>query len=182
MVPDYRNDVAGTLFNPANAANKRRDFAAARRLVDEAFPYHRDALQANPRHPDYRSCYRNSLVELTQSCAGRGDRTGALAAATKRRDLGWDPAVDAYEAAGMLARCAPIVEKNDKLDAAKRQAEMQFYADQAMAMLRDAVAKGYENIEHMKQDNNLDPLRERADFKKVVAELEAARQAPSKKP
>src|SRR4029077_467232 len=96
------------------------------------------ALQADPQQPDYRACYRNNLVELTQSCAGQGDRPAALAAATKRCDLGWDPAVDAYEAACALARCVPIVEKNDKLNATQRQGEMKFYADQAIAMLRDA--------------------------------------------
>jgi hypothetical protein len=79
-----------------------------------------------------------------------------------------------------LAQCVPVVEKDDKLDAAKRQAEMAIYADQAMAMLRDAVAKGYKDIEHMKKDKDLDALREREDFKKVVAELEAAKEAPSK--
>ena len=160
----------------------RRDFDAARRFLDEAFPHYQAALQANPRHPDYRSYYRNNLVELTLSCAGQGDRPAALAAATKRRDLGWDPAVDAYGAACTLARCVPIVEKDDKLDAANRQAEMQFYADQAMAMLRDAVAKGYKNVEHMKKDKDLDPLREREDFKNVVAELETGKKAPTEKP
>ena len=147
--------------------------AAARKLVDEAIPHHLAALQANPRHIDYRSRYRNSLVELTQSCAGLGDRPAALATATKRRDLGWDPAVDAYEAACMLALCVPIVENDDKLDAPKRQDEMQFYADQAIAMLRDAVAKGYKNIEHLKNDKYIGAIREREDFKKIVAELEA---------
>src|SRR5205814_4950145 len=73
-VPDCRNDAAGTLCNLANAAGKRRDFAAARQRVDEALPYHQAALQVNPRHPDYRSCYRNNLVELAQRCAGQGDR------------------------------------------------------------------------------------------------------------
>jgi serine/threonine protein kinase len=171
-VLDYRNGLAGTLFNLANAANVRRDFAAARRLLDEAFPYHREVLQANPRNSEYRSYYRNSLVVLAQSCAGLGDRPAALAATTKRHDLGWDPAVDAYEAAGMLAHCVPIVEKNDKLDATKRHAEKQFYADQAIAILRDAVAKGYRDIEHMKKDKTLDALRQREDFKNLLAELE----------
>src|SRR5262249_19884707 len=104
-VPDYRNDVAGTLFNLANAAGNRRDFAASRRLLDEAFPYYREVLQANPRNPTYRWYFRNSLMELAKSCSGLGDRPAALAAATKRRDLGWEPAADAYEATCMLARC-----------------------------------------------------------------------------
>jgi serine/threonine protein kinase len=172
-IPEYRNAVAGTLFNLANVANKRRDFAAARKLLDEAFPYHQAALKANPRHTDYRAYYRNSLVELTQSCAGLGDRPAALAAATKRRDLGWDPAVDAYEAACMLALCVPIVEKDDKLDEAQRQAEKEFYAGQAIAMLRESVARGYRDAAHMKQDKYISAIHEHEDFKKVVAELEA---------
>jgi len=50
---------------------------------------------------------------------------------------------------------------------------MQFYADQAMAMLRDAVAKGFKDAAHMKKDTDLDPLRQREDFQKLLAELEA---------
>ena len=76
-------------------------------------------------------------------------------------------------AACMLAQCVPIVEKDDKLDCGKTTGRNAFYADQAMAMLRDAVAKGYKDADHMKKDKDLDPLREREDFKKVVAELEA---------
>jgi serine/threonine protein kinase len=172
-VPEYRNDASGTLFNLASAANRRQDFDAARKLVDEAIPYHLAALKANPRHIHYRAGYRNSLMELTQSCAGLGDRPAALAAATKRRDLGWDSAVDAYEAACMLALCVTIVEKDDKLVAAKRQDEMQFYADQAIAMLRDAVGKGFQNVDLLKQDKYIGAIREHEEFKKVVAELEA---------
>jgi serine/threonine protein kinase len=170
---DYRNAVAGTLFNLANVAGRRRDFAAARRFLDEAFPHHQAALQGNPQRLDYRWYYRNSLRELARTCAGRGDRPGALAAATKGHDLGWDPPVDAYFAASMLAQCMPVVEKDDKLAAAGRQAGIAFYGDLAMAMLRDAVAKGYKNADQMKTDKDLHPLREREDFKTVLAELGA---------
>ena len=150
--------------------------------MDEAIPYHRAALRARPLDPDYRLLYRYSLVELTQSCAGQGDRPAALDAAGKIRDLGWDPAADAYGAAWTLAWCVPVVEKDDKLDEPKRRAEVQFYADQAMAMLRDAVAKGYKDVDHLKNNKDLDVFREREDFKKLVAELEAARPVPSKMP
>ena len=46
-------------------------------------------------------------------------------------------------------------------------------ADLAMNWLRQAVAAGYKNVAHMKKDTDLDPLREREDFKKLLAELEA---------
>ena len=45
-VTDYRNAVAGTLCKLANLAGKRRDFAAARRFLDEALPDHQAALRA----------------------------------------------------------------------------------------------------------------------------------------
>ena len=181
--PDYSNNVAGRLFDPreggSHAPGLRRGPPTAGRgvpLPPGRAPGQSGAIPTTGRIIGW------SLVELTQSCAGQGDRPAALAAAAKLRDLGWDPATDAFVAAWTLARCVAIVEKDDKLDEAKRRAEMQFYADQAMAMLRDAVAKGYKNAEHMKTDKDLDPLREREDFKKVVAELEAAKEAPPKKP
>jgi eukaryotic-like serine/threonine-protein kinase len=48
----------------------------------------------------------------------------------------------------------------------------QEYADRAMELLHEAVKAGFKNVAHMKKDTDLDILRERDDFKKLVAELE----------
>ncbi len=45
-------------------------------------------------------------------------------------------------------------------------------ADRAMEWLRKAVAAGYKDVEHLKKDTALDALRDREDFKKLIAELE----------
>jgi len=45
--------------------------------------------------------------------------------------------------------------------------------EQAMADLRQAFAKGFKDLEGVKKDDRFDPLRNRADFKKLLAELEA---------
>jgi serine/threonine-protein kinase len=45
----------------------------------------------------------------------------------------------------------------------------------AIALLQQAIAKGYKDAEHMKKDDDLKALRERDDFKKLVAALEAAK-------
>ena len=45
----------------------------------------------------------------------------------------------------------------------------------AMERLKQAVAAGFRDIELMKKTRELDPLREREDFKKLIAELEAKR-------
>ena len=41
-----------------------------------------------------------------------------------------------------------------------------------MKLLRDAVSKGYKDVAHMKKDADIDPLRQRDDFRKLIAELE----------
>jgi hypothetical protein len=64
------------------------------------------------------------------------------------------------------------VAKHDKLDDQERKAAAQFYADAAMKMVHHEVNKGYKDVMQMKTDHDLDPLRQREDFKKLVAELE----------
>ena len=46
------------------------------------------------------------------------------------------------------------------------------YADRAMELLQKAVKAGWKDAAHIKADADLDPLRERADFKKLIADLE----------
>jgi hypothetical protein len=53
---------------------------------------------------------------------------------------------------------------------------------EALALLQQAVAKGYKNAAHMKQDKDLDALREREDFQKLLAELEKQIENPPAKP
>ena len=62
--------------------------------------------------------------------------------------------------------------KHDKLGDKQRKEAAQFYGDAALKLLRDAVSKGYKDVPHMKKDPDLDPLRQREDFQKLVAELE----------
>jgi hypothetical protein len=42
-----------------------------------------------------------------------------------------------------------------------------------MRLFREAVSKGYKDVAHVKTDTDLDPLRQRDDFKKLLAKLEA---------
>jgi serine/threonine protein kinase/Tfp pilus assembly protein PilF len=48
----------------------------------------------------------------------------------------------------------------------------QSYADRAVELLQQAVKTGYKDAAHMKKNTDLDPLRQREDFQKLVAELE----------
>jgi tetratricopeptide (TPR) repeat protein len=178
--PDLQNELATTCFNLAFLHQQQGNWAAAKRVLLEGRPHHLTALRANPRNPIYRQFYRNHLGLLIMVHAGLLEQNDAIRTADSCRDLGWNAPADAYDAACSLSQCIPIVARHDKLDVTQRKAEVQFYGDAAMKLLREAVRKGYKDVAHMKKDTDLAPLRPREDFLKLVAELEGKN--PEKQP
>jgi tetratricopeptide (TPR) repeat protein len=170
--PGLHNDFAGTCGNLANHHLRQGNAAAAKRLLLEGRPHHLAALKANPRHPTYRHIYRMHLNLLTVAHAVLLEQEDAVRTAETCRDLGWNAPADAYNAACSLSLCVPIVARHDQLDDKQRKKAEQFYGDAAMKMLRVAVSQGYKDVPHMKKDTALNPLRQREDFRKLVAELE----------
>jgi serine/threonine protein kinase len=77
-----------------------------------------------------------------------------------------------YVAATCRAITAVMLKRDPKF-AAEATLLAESETDRAMAWLKKAVAAGYKNVEHLKQDYLLEPLRVREDFKKLLAELEA---------
>jgi serine/threonine protein kinase/tetratricopeptide (TPR) repeat protein len=171
--PDLRDQLAGAFGNLGFFHLRQRDFNAAKAQLEGAVPHHNAALKTNPRNPTYRQSYRNTLTAFVQTYAGLDEQPAAKQAAEKLRDLGWDPPADAYDAACGLSTCIPIVQKNQKAKPEERDKQALFYGDEAMTMLRDAVAKGFHDVAHMKEDKDLDGLRGREDFKKLFADQEA---------
>jgi hypothetical protein len=171
--PDHRNDLAGTCVNLALVHLEQGDLAAARRLLLEGRPHHLAALKANPRHPTYRRNYHNQLSVLTEVHAGLLEKDEAVRAAEARRDVGWDAAADAVDAAGFLSDCIPVVNRHAKLDDGQRMEAARFYADAALKLLRESVARGYKDAAKLKADPSFAPLRDRAEYQTVLADLEA---------
>jgi tetratricopeptide (TPR) repeat protein len=170
--PDRRNDLAGTFVNLGVLHLQQENWAAAKRLLLDGQPHHRAALNASPRHPGYRQFYRNHLGALTAAYAGLLEQEDAVRTAETWRNLGWNAPADAYDAACILSRCIYIVAQHNKLDNRHRKEAAQFYGDAAMKLLRDAVSKGFNDVVHMKKETDLDPLRQREDFQKLITELE----------
>jgi len=75
-------------------------------------------------------------------------------------------AVTLYDAVCVLALAA------GRPDEAGGSLSKEECARRAMALLQQAVARGYKDAEHLKKDDDLKALRQRDDFKKLVAELE----------
>jgi serine/threonine protein kinase len=99
-----------------------------------------------------------------------GDPAGCRATAEMCEKLNRTDAESLYEAACLRAMTAGVQAKAKADDAAKLA---QDDADRAMPWLHQAVTAGYKDVAHLKKDTDLDALRERGDFKKLIAELEA---------
>jgi serine/threonine protein kinase len=64
--------------------------------------------------------------------------------------------------------------------AAPEQAERLQCLDQAMDALRKAITSGYRDLAELQKDTSLNPLRDRDDFHKLVAGLQAAKEKEKK--
>jgi serine/threonine protein kinase/tetratricopeptide (TPR) repeat protein len=97
------------------------------------------------------------------------DHAGCRATADMWDKLKRTDAASLYAAACFRAVTAAVI-RGRKSDSAAKEASAE--TDQAMAYLKQAVAAGYKDAVHMKQDKDLEALRNRDDFKKLVADLE----------
>jgi hypothetical protein len=73
----------------------------------------------------------------------------------------------------MRAVTAAVVRAAETSSAGRTQADAD--AERAMAWLKEAVAAGYKDAARLKQDRDLDALRDRADFTKLATALEGNR-------
>jgi hypothetical protein len=168
---DIRNSMITTLVNLASLCVRQRQFEAAKRYLEEAQPHHRAALKANPLNIICRDYYRKNLWALAEAHAGLLDQAKAVATAQEIRDAGWDSPADAYSAGVCLCACIGIVAKHKELDAEQRKQAAQFYSDQAMSVLRQAVERGFRDAKKLEQAKQLAPLRSRMDFQALLAEV-----------
>jgi tetratricopeptide (TPR) repeat protein len=146
------------------------------------------ALDAIGRHADAASDWERALklddgrskefirsnLAFSRLRGAREDQDAArcLAAAAEYEALAGTDAEWLYDAACVRAICAAVIPLDPKTLAADTARLVKVQADLAMAWLHKAVAAGFRNASHIKQDNDLDALREREDFKKLLAELE----------
>jgi hypothetical protein len=113
--------------------------------------------------------------------ATRGDYLPAVEeaeAAAQREDL---KALSSYIVGCVYSQSASAAGKDPKLSPVKRAELKERYEAKAMEFLRQAVAKGHRNLAAFRADRDLDPLRGRDDFKKLVGKLEEQARAGSPK-
>ena len=82
-----------------------------------------------------------------------------------------------YNLSCVFSLSAQAAADDQDLSEEERTRLEEHYATRAIKLLTRAREKGFFNplnVDHMKRDMDLDPIRSREDFKKLVAELEEA--------
>jgi tRNA A-37 threonylcarbamoyl transferase component Bud32/tetratricopeptide (TPR) repeat protein len=124
------------------------------------------ALIAHPLSWYHRIRANNYSEHLAWRLLDAGRIDEAAKVALERRQWAKEP--EALSRIALeLVWCAHLVGK-DSTNAAARQE----YADQGIEALRQAVANGYDNLEHLKTNDIWNAVRDRSDFQALVSELE----------
>ena len=77
-----------------------------------------------------------------------------------------------YDLACLFSLSSAAAGRDETLSAADRARLKAKHAERAMELLEKAVAMGYRHPTAMRADPDLEPLRDRDDFRKLLADLE----------
>jgi serine/threonine-protein kinase len=171
-VERYQNLLANVLNSLAEVVRDRKDYGESRQLLQQGLVYINAAMKAAPDQTYYKGTFCENRQLAAANDLDLGEHAPAAEAAAELARVAFKPADDAYNAACLLARCVPLAEKDAKLSEAKRKELAKSYSDRAMETLRQAIGKGYKDVANLKKDTDLDPLRPRGDFKKLLTEME----------
>jgi serine/threonine protein kinase/tetratricopeptide (TPR) repeat protein len=125
------------------------------------------------------ACYYAGWVSLGRLQIDSGQRQEARRtlqeARTVMEKLPQADGEDLYNLAGVRAQLSCLAGSGRAPLTASEQAQRLEHLDQAMDALRKAIASGYGDLAKLKKDTILDPLRDRDDFHKLVADVEAVK-------
>jgi serine/threonine-protein kinase len=164
--------LGAVLNNLADVVQGRGESEEACKLLKAAIGHQRAALALEPRNQLSRQHLRNHYANLTRALLELGDHAAAARAAAELPQAsprGWR---ENPLAAEFLTRCAALAEKDSRLAEDQRRELAQDYAGRAVDLLRQAVAKGFKDMEYLKKSSKLRALRGREDFKQLVRDLE----------
>jgi eukaryotic-like serine/threonine-protein kinase len=158
LVGKHGLDHPHTLMCRANVAYNLIDLGRD----DEALPLLDEFLRRVPGKVIDPREVADQRLRISQR---KKDAAGCRATAEQWEKLGRTGAADLYTAARLRAVAAAVGRRDPTL--ANEE------ADRAMGWLRKAVAAGYRDAERLRSDSDLAALRDRDDFKKLLAGLEA---------
>ena len=147
-----------------NADKATADFNVALESRTKTLAACRTAFDAAPHVQANRVELSDAYLKLGEAQRNIGRPADAAATALERAKLWPGDFHELYNVACELALCVPLVGEHDN--------QRKQYADQAMAWLRTSVLLGNNDVAHIHKDTDLDPVRDRDDYKALIRRLE----------
>ncbi len=155
--PDTLTSMAGVAY----AYEGLGRYAEALAVIDECLEHCRGKAGISQLVAD--------VIELRlRHFVKRKDAAGCRATTAMWEEFKRTDAASLYTAACLRAVTAAVVKADASTPTAEAARLAQVEADRAMAWLEQAVAAGYKDAAQIKDDKDLDALREREDFKKLL--------------
>jgi tetratricopeptide (TPR) repeat protein len=157
-----RSALAGAAHDLAMVLERQERTAEAIAQYERSIEEEARALEAQPANPRFRQHMAFHLINLERAYDDCGRREGNLARLRRALEMqDADPGLLFYLAQrfGYYAAAAP-------------DEQAPALADEAMAVLRRAVERGFRDAAKIRAAGNLAVLRERADYRALVDALE----------
>ncbi len=185
-VREYAADLAGSYHSLAVTHKALGQTEEAIELYNKSILIKEQLVKDHPNTPKYTADLARTYYSLVgaQMAGGKTDHVGAAEMGEKLVQLEFpdDQSVQRsrhlYNAACLLSLALGAAVRDEDLTEADRMTLVEKYAVRSMELLTEARNAGWfqraRNIAHAKAtDTDLDPLRNRADFKQFLKDLES---------
>lgn len=170
-IPSFAQTAGLIQIDLAELALDRGEVGRANEHAQSAAGHIEKAVTATPKSLAHRGPLLRSYGLLARLQIRSGDDRAATESANRLAETAAS-AMERYNVACYLGLCVSATQ-DAPWPEAKRAEVADALAGQAMTALRRAIVDGYRNIRLIRKDPDLDPLRQRRDFKELLAELEA---------
>jgi tetratricopeptide (TPR) repeat protein len=158
----YQSALGGTLNNLAEIEMRLGRWHEARQHLERAIARQPAALAGMPRHPTYPRALRGHLLNLAKVNQALDQPAEALRLLEELLTLPRGNATDLYTVACALALSVPLT---------RGEQGQQALAAEAVQTLNAAIAAGWNDAGKTSRDPDLAPLRDRDDFRRLLAKL-----------
>ncbi len=170
--PSDRDRLANCDANAAAALLAMGRLAEARACCDRAIALREDLVRVDPASDTQVLGLAESLLRSGTVRAAGGDPAGAAADWRRAEGLFASHPPKGGQEAILWASCrASLAGLAGAAGSGVSAAEGAAHAEEAMALLRRAVAGGYRDFAHFRAEPGLDPLRSRDDFRLMMMDL-----------
>jgi tetratricopeptide (TPR) repeat protein len=171
---ELRDMLGVSLHNLAIALSGQAKLDESLALLERATRLHEEVVRAGSRSAAHHSHLRNAYITHGEVLCKLGRHAGAAeSAARAAKVLPKDPA-GVVPAVRVLAECVRLAGQDGGLPEDRRRQLAAEYGRQAVALLRQAVARGHKDVGALADDPALKPLHGHPEFETFRSEVRPA--------